>query len=434
MFEVREKPRRVERAYLVSVVRRKDEEKRAASLLDELGELVRNLGIEVLGSTLARARKTFPTYLLGKGKMNEIIGLAQARQCDAIVFDNELTPGQQRNWEEASEVLVIDRHEVILDVFAERARTREAVLQVELARLEYNLPRLRRAWTHLGRQRGGGGVTQRGEGEAQIELDQRMVRDKIAATKRELGQVIRHREVSRKRRNRVPVPTASIVGYTNAGKSTLLNKLTGSDVHVADKLFATLDPTSRKVSLPSGRILVLTDTVGFVRNLPHRLVDAFKATLEEVSAADFIIHVVDLSSGEMAEQMETTLEVLKELGATDHKVVTVFNKTDLLEDEMQQVKARFQDASGVFVSAFTGEGLEALLNVFDELLGQGCKEREYLVPHDRYDLVARLRREGSVRKEETVSEGTLILAAPMGSMIPRMESYIAQNGAPRRNT
>ncbi len=422
MFEVREKPRRVERALLVSVIQRKEEEERAESLLEELGELTENLGIEVMGSVVARARKKYPKYLLGKGKLEEVVGLAAAGDCDVIIFDNELTPGQQRNWEEASKVLVIDRHEVIIDVFAERARTREATLQVELARLEYSLPRLRRAWTHLGRQRGGG-VTQRGEGEAQIELDQRMLRDKIAATKRELEEVIRQRSVSRKRRRRVPVPTASIVGYTNAGKSTLLNKLTGAKVYAADKLFATLDPTSRKVTLPSGRTLVLTDTVGFVRNLPHRLVDAFKATLEEALVADFLIHVVDLSSGEVAEQMETTLEVLKELGAEDKKIVTVFNKTDLVEDDMVMAGARARASDGVFLSAATGEGVEALLKSCDEALGEGVKEAEFLVPHARYDLVARLRREGAIREEEPQDEGTFLVAAPSGAMTTVMEQF-----------
>ena len=422
MFEVREKPRRVERALLVSVIQRKEEEERAESLLEELGELTENLGIEVMGSVVARARKKYPKYLLGKGKLEEVVGLAAAGDCDVIIFDNELTPGQQRNWEEASKVLVIDRHEVIIDVFAERARTREATLQVELARLEYSLPRLRRAWTHLGRQRGGG-VTQRGEGEAQIELDQRMLRDKIAATKRELEEVIRQRSVSRKRRRRVPVPTASIVGYTNAGKSTLLNKLTGAKVYAADKLFATLDPTSRKVTLPSGRTLVLTDTVGFVRNLPHRLVDAFKATLEEALVADFLIHVVDLSSGEVAEQMETTLEVLKELGAEDKKIVTVFNKTDLVEDDMVMAGARARVSDGVFLSAATGEGVEALLKSCDEALGEGVKEAEFLVPHARYDLVARLRREGAIREEEPQDEGTFLVAAPSGAMTTVMEQF-----------
>ncbi len=417
----------MERAFLVSVVRQKEDEPRAFSLLDELKELVENLGIEVIGSLLARARKTHPKFLLGKGKVQEILDLAQAANCDVIVFDNELTPGQQRNWEKECNGAVIDRHEVIIDVFADRAQTREAVLQVELARLEYSLPRLRRAWTHLGRQRGGG-VTQRGEGEAQLELDQRMLRDKIASTKRELVQVIRQRTVSRKRRRRVPVPTASIVGYTNAGKSTLLNKLTGSAIYVADKLFATLDPTSRKMSLPSGRSLVLTDTVGFVRNLPHRLVDAFKATLEEALVADFLIHVVDFSSEEAIDQMETTLLVLKELGIVEKKIITVFNKIDLAEDEIERASARFKDPDAIFVSATTGEGLEALTTVFEDTLKEGVVEREYLVPHDRYDLVARLRRAGSILKEESNEDGIFLVASPVDSLINLMEAFRSTHG------
>ena len=417
----------MERAFLVSVVRQKEDEPRAFSLLDELKELVENLGIEVIGSLLARARKTHPKFLLGKGKVQEILDLAQAANCDVIVFDNELTPGQQRNWEKECNGAVIDRHEVIIDVFADRAQTREAVLQVELARLEYSLPRLRRAWTHLGRQRGGG-VTQRGEGEAQLELDQRMLRDKIASTKRELVQVIRQRTVSRKRRRRVPVPTASIVGYTNAGKSTLLNKLTGSAIYVADKLFATLDPTSRKMSLPSGRSLVLTDTVGFVRNLPHRLVDAFKATLEEALVADFLIHVVDFSSEEAIDQMETTLQVLKELGIVEKKIITVFNKIDLAEDEIERASARFKDPDAIFVSATTGEGLEALTTVFEDTLKEGVVEREYLVPHDRYDLVARLRRAGSILKEESNEDGIFLVASPVDSLINLMEAFRSTHG------
>lgn len=417
----------MERAFLVSVVRQKEDESRAFSLLDELKELVENLGIEVMGSLLARARKTHPKFLLGKGKVQEILDLAQAANCDVIVFDNELTPGQQRNWEKECNGAVIDRHEVIIDVFADRAQTREAVLQVELARLEYSLPRLRRAWTHLGRQRGGG-VTQRGEGEAQLELDQRMLRDKIASTKRELVQVIRQRTVSRKRRRRVPVPTASIVGYTNAGKSTLLNKLTGSEIYVADKLFATLDPTSRKMSLPSGRSLVLTDTVGFVRNLPHRLVDAFKATLEEALVADFLIHVVDFSSEEAIDQMETTLQVLKELGIVEKKIITVFNKIDLADDEIERASARFKDPDAIFVSATTGEGLEALTTVFEDTLKEGVVEREYLVPHDRYDLVARLRRAGSILKEESNEDGIFLVASPVDSLINVMEPFRSKHG------
>ena len=223
------------------------------------------------------------------------------------------------------------------------------------------------------------------------------------------------------------MPTASIVGYTNAGKSTLLNKLTGAKLYAADKLFATLDPTSRKVELPSGRNLVLTDTVGFVRNLPHRLVDAFKATLEEALVADFLVHVVDLFSGELAEQMETTLAVLKDLGTSEKKIITVFNKMDLLENEWEQQNARFQDSEGIFLSASTGFGLKELIEAFEQLLDEGCLEREYLVPHDRYDLVARVRREGCVRKEEPTEEGTVLVANPVGSSVAVMEPYFVKN-------
>ena len=309
MFEVKEKPKVVERAYLLSVVRRKDQESHANSLLNELSELVQNLGINVVGNQIVRTRKTFPGHILGKGKCNEILKHVIDLNCDVIIFDNEISPGQQRNWEELTKILVIDRHEVILDVFAERAQTKEAVLQVQLARLEYSLPRLRRAWTHLGRQRGGG-VTQRGEGEAQIELDQRMLRDKISSTKREIKQVSARRLISRKKRKRIPLPTVAIVGYTNAGKSTLLNQITGSQVLAEDKLFATLDPTSRRIRLASGRTIILTDTVGFIRKLPHRLIDAFKATLEEAVESDLLLHVGDFSCSEFEEHLETTQSVL----------------------------------------------------------------------------------------------------------------------------
>ena len=427
MFEVREKPKRVERAYLVSVVRRKEDEDLAESLLDELTELTGNLEIAVAGRVTARARKVFPRFLLGSGKVKEVIASAQKAGCDVIIFDNELSPSQQRNWEEESKMLVIDRHEIIIDVFAERARTREAVLQVDLARLEYSLPRLRRAWTHLGRQRGGG-VTQRGEGEAQIELDQRMLRTKIAALRKELSAVEKHRSVQRGKRVRVPIPAASLVGYTNSGKSTLLNRLTGADVFVADKLFATLDPTSRRLELPSGRSLVMTDTVGFVRNLPHRLVDAFKATLEEVVVADFLLQIIDLSSCEVEEQRETTSKVLDELGAAEKPKYLVFNKVDLAEpSQVRALRMRWPDA--FFVSALTGEGLDDLLAECDLFLDQSSFEREYLIPHDRYDLVARLRREGALRKEDPQDDGVYLRAAVPASLQALLQPFMVRNGS-----
>jgi len=409
---------------LVSVVRRKEEQDQAESLLEELAELTDNLGIKVMGRVIARARRAYARFTLGKGKVQEIIDLAQASACDVIVFDNALSPSQQRNWETESNMLVIDRHEIIIDVFAERARTREAVLQVELARMEYSLPRLKRAWTHLDRQRGGG-VTQRGEGEAQIELDQRMLRTKISSLRKELLEVEKRRGIQRSKREKVPVPTAALAGYTNAGKSTLLNKLTGSEVFVADKLFATLDPTSRRLKLPSGRPLVLTDTVGFVRNLPHRLVDAFKATLEEALVSDFLLQVIDLSSCEVEEQMETTSRVLAELGADEKHKYLVFNKLDLADPALvKALRIRWPDA--FFVSAVTGQGLDDLLAECDLYLARHLDEREYLIPHDRYDLVARLRRAGAIMEEDPRDDGVFLRVSVPESMQRSLRAFLVK--------
>jgi GTP-binding protein HflX len=423
MFEVKEKPRLVERAFLLSVVRREDEREEADSLLDELGELVENLGIEVYQKIVFRVRKTFPGHILGKGKLEEVLNQVRELNCDVIIFDNEISPGQQRNWEEEAKVLVIDRHEVILDVFAKRAQTKEASLQVRLARLEYSLPRLRRAWTHLGRQRGGG-VTQRGEGEAQIELDQRMLRDKIASTKREIAQVSVRRSTSRKKRQRIPLRTVAIVGYTNAGKSTLLNCMTGSDVLSEDKLFATLDPTSRKVRLPGGRTVVLTDTVGFIRKLPHRLVDAFKATLEEALVADLLLHIVDLSNPEMEKQMETTIEVLRELGGGDKEILTVYNKVDQAVDPLTKIKARNFVPECSFISAKTSQGIEGLLELIEKKLDEGEDVHDYLIPHDQYSLVSKLREQGSLLSEEVVEAGMVVKAAPRGNLAYLVKEFL----------
>ena len=267
------------KALLVGVILPNGEDIDHEESLLELKELACNLDYDVKESILVKVRKPQARFLTGPGKAEELIALAKSHKCGSILFDEPLLPSQQRNWEKVSELNVIDRQEVILDIFADRAQTKEAVLQVELARLQYELPRMKRLWTHLDRQRGGGTV-QRGEGEAQIEIDQRLIRKRISRVKSELEQVVKRRGVQRKQRMKVPVPSAAIVGHTNAGKSTLLNKLTGSEVLAADKLFATLDPTSRKLTLPSRRVIVGTDTVGFVRCLPHRLVEAFKPHLK----------------------------------------------------------------------------------------------------------------------------------------------------------
>ena len=423
MFEVKEKPKKVERAFLLSVIQRKEDEPEAESLLDELSELVENLSIVVKAKTIVRTRKTFPGHILGKGKCEQIYQQVQDLGCDVIIFDNEITPGQQRNWEELTKVLVIDRHEVILDVFADRAQTKEAVLQVRLARLEYSLPRLRRAWTHLDRQRGGG-VTQRGEGEAQIELDQRMLRDKISSTKKEIIQVSSRRLTSRKKRKRIPLATVAIVGYTNAGKSTLLNQITGSNVLSENKLFATLDPTSRKANLPGGRTVILTDTVGFIRKLPHRLIDAFKATLEEALVADLLLHVVDFSCPEFEAHLNTTIEVLNELGSADKEVITVYNKIDQGELVMSRLRAQSLTPQCVFVSCKTGEGMTELLSLVEQELNRRHETWRYKIPHHRYELVAKLREQGCVSSELTDESGIVIEASPRGKLKSLLKDYI----------
>ncbi|MEO8353926.1 MAG: GTPase HflX, partial [Chthoniobacteraceae bacterium] len=319
-----------ERALLVGTYVESGAREECESLLAELEELVRTLGVPIGESIVVHHREPHPRYLVGSGKAEEITALAKARGFDLIVFDHELTPSQQRNWEKLAGRPVIDRQEVILDIFAQRAQTREARLQVELARLEYSLPRLTRAWGHLARQ--GGGIGARGEGESQLEQDKRRLRGQIDRLRREISSVRASRATQRKDRQRTPVPNAAIVGYTNAGKSSLLRALTQADVLIEDKLFATLDTTTRRIDLPNKQPLLLTDTVGFVRQLPHRLVEAFNATLEESVLADFLIHVLDASQPAVMSFYETTRRVLNELGAVEKPALVVFNKIDLVPD------------------------------------------------------------------------------------------------------
>jgi GTP-binding protein HflX len=396
---------KLSRAFLVGVQMADMPEGEGDELLAELAELVGNLRLEVVRCILVRVRRASPALLVGTGKTEEIAALAKAEAADVIVFDAALSPAQQRNWEELTGLAVIDRQEVILEVFADRAHTREAVLQVALARMEYSLPRLTRAWTHLSRQRGRGSLG--GEGETQLEQDRRVVRAKIAQLKAELDEVVRQRAVQRTRRQRVPVPTVAIVGYTNAGKSSLLNALTGAHVLAEDKLFATLDPTTRQLSLPGNRKVLITDTVGFIRRLPHGLVEAFKATLEEVVVADLLIHVLDTTNPQVDKHRTTTLEVLAEIGASDRPTITVFNKIDLAtEAQIQAARHLVHDA--LFVSAKTGAGLEAIGKRLEELAAEGAGVVDLLIPHDRYDVVARLHTLGQIHSQEHREEGIFI--------------------------
>jgi GTP-binding protein HflX len=398
-------PNRCQRAYLVGVQTSEMPPGEAQELLGELHELVENLRIDVVSSELINLRQANPATLLGSGKTESVIAQAKGLDCDLIVIDESLSPAQQRNWEKLSGLAVIDREEVILDIFADRARTREAVLQVALARMEYSLPRLARAWTHLSRQRGKGAMG--GEGETQLEQDRRLVRDRITRLKSELAIVQKQRGVQRSKRLRVPVPTSSVVGYTNAGKSSLVNALTGSHVLAEDKLFATLDPTTRQLVLGGNQKLLVTDTVGFIRRLPHRLVEAFKATLEETIVADFLIHVLDVTNPNFEKHHATTLSVLGELGAADKTTITIFNKIDAATPaDLQRARQLVPDA--IFVSAHTRAGMEQLEARCLELIADEFGATELLVPHDRYDVVARIHSLGHVQEQEHRDDGIFI--------------------------
>jgi GTP-binding protein HflX len=431
MFEVRQKPEMVERALLVRFCFDPREMDEAESLLEELGELVKTLGIEVVDSVLARCRDMHKKLLCGTGKADEIVSLARAHDCDVIVIDNGLAPSQQREWEKLADLCVIDREEVILDIFAKRAQTKEARLQVELARMQYALPRLARMWGHLDRESAGsgggaGGGASRGMGEKQIEVDRRLANLSIDRCKRELEQVRKQRRTQRKEREKLETPHAAIVGYTNAGKSTLLNELSGADVMAKDMLFATLDTTTRRIDLPDGQPLLLTDTVGFVRNLPHRLVEAFKATLEEAVLADFLIHVLDATSPEIERFHHTTLEVLDELGAEGKPTITVLNKIDRVEDPEQiaSLARLFPDA--LRISAFTRAGLDQLLDACSAALADRVRCLDYRIPQQRADLVGLLHRDAKVLSTDYEGNDILVRAVVPPMLAGRLEAFVAK--------
>lgn len=405
MFDIREKPNLVESAFLIGAYFDRREKQQADDLLQELRELVETLGIAVAGSELVFAREHTARYLIGSGKAAELMRQAREIGADCIVWDNELSPGQQRAWESEGNLCVIDRHEVILDIFNMRARTREARLQVELARMEYSLPRLTRMWAHLDRQGGGAGGGQggagaaRGEGETQLEVDRRLASKRLDKLRADLEDVKKQRDTMRKERSRVPVAHAAIVGYTNAGKSSLLNRLTTSDAYVEDKLFATLDTTTRRMELPDGQPLLVTDTVGFIRNLPHNLVQSFRATLEEAIQADFLIHVIDASSPQAGEFHQTTTQVLGELGAGDKKVLLVLNKIDLIDDtRLHELRREFPNA--VALSVKSGQGMDDLLHRLHDYLIDRVVRLDLSLPLDRMDLVALAHQEGKVLSED----------------------------------
>ncbi len=342
--------------------------------LTELEGLVSTLGMENVRSFNLTRLEVHPAFGMGSGKAQEISALAKELEADCIVFDWELDPTKQRNWEKLSRIPCFDRQEVILRIFAQRAQTREAVLQVELARLSYSLPRLAHMYGDMARQRGGN-YGSKGSGETQLELDQRQVREKIQKLKKELKTVVQNRETMRKKREKVPFPNCALVGYTNAGKSSLLNALTGAEVFVEDKLFATLDPTTRRLTIKTGETILLTDTVGFISNLPHSLVDAFKSTLEEALHADVLLIVIDAGDPDAPQQYKTVLKVLEEIKADEKKRIIVLNKTDTLwpqDVNLARLEELLPDA--VKVSARTRDGFDELIEEIHKNLQQKEKD------------------------------------------------------------
>jgi len=392
--------------------------------LQELRSLCDTLGIETLRQEIVPVKRMHPRYLVGSGKAEEIAAMAEEIEADCIVFDDIISPSQQRNLERMSDRCVIDRQEIILEIFSEHAHTREALLQVGLARMEYSLPRLTRAWTHLSRQRGGMRGT-RGEGETQLEVDRRIVLRKITKLKSDLRKLESQRHTRRKQRTDIPVPTGAIVGYTNAGKSSLLNALTGSKVVVEDQLFATLDPTTRKMELQGGTKILLTDTVGFIRKLPHSLVDAFHSTLEETLMADFLLHVLDASNPEVEHHLETTREVLAELKIGDIPSLLIFNKLDLCEDEFQigHLKSTYPEA--LFVSVKEGKGLEMIIDSIEKILFHLVPRVLLHIPVSRYDLAAEVHRSGTVIEESYEDDFVHIDARIPVRLKNRLSEYIS---------
>lgn len=399
-----------------------DDLRRAESRLEELQSLVKTMGATIVSSLIIPLREINAATMIGKGKVAELEAIAKDAGADCIIFDRDLPPRVQRNLERMLDLAVIDRQEVILQIFSDRAATKEAVLQVALARQEYSLPRLTRKWTHLSRQRGGMKGT-RGEGETQLEIDRRIVLNKISSLKEELRKVGAQRTIQRKSRIEGTIPTAAIVGYTNAGKSSLLNLLSRSEVLVEDKLFATLDPTTRKVALPQGGDILLSDTVGFVSDLPHQLVDAFKSTLEEARYDDFIIHVVDASHPDMLQCYETTMEVLASLGCEGKPMVLFINKVDAMHDEFSVARIKAEHPGCITGSVKEQLGIENLLVEIARVSSIAHPEHTFLFPHSRGDLVALVRNQGSLLSIEYRDEGVFVRARVPQRLLKKLEPF-----------
>jgi GTPase len=401
--------------------------------IQELELLAETAGIEVVGQVTQNLDRPNSKTFIGSGKVEEVNILANELDADIVIFDNELSPRHQRELEEAlgESIQVIDRTVLILDIFAQHARTSEGSLQVELAQYEYRLPRLTHAWTHLARQAGGGGgraggvggVGLRGPGETQLEVDRRIISRRIEYLKEDLEKVRAHRMRYRERRKKTRIPVISLVGYTNAGKSTLLNKIADAKVYVANKLFATLDPTTRRVELPGGQTVLFTDTVGFIQKLPTELVAAFRATLEEIADADVLLHVVDITHRNASAQAKSVQETLIEIGAGEIPIVTAFNKIDLLKDPEGAIKT-LDDFSNTYpISALTGRGLEELLSAVETELFETYIELDVMIPFEEGQLISLYHEYGQVQDVINETRGTRIKGLVPRRLIFRFEPY-----------
>ena len=383
--------------------------------LDELIELGQTAGVETVAKVIQNREKVHPGTYIGKGKIEEVRELVIKHKADTVVCDDELTPAQFNNLSQMLDVKVVDRTVMILDIFAKRASTSEGKLQVELAQLRYRASHLIGGRSELSRL--GGGIGTRGPGEQKLEMDRRLIKERITQVRKELEQVKRTRELTRKKRQENPIPVVAIVGYTNAGKSTLLNHLTGAGVLSEDKLFATLDPTTRKLVRENGEEILFTDTVGFIRKLPHHLIQAFRSTLEGAKYADLILHVVDCSNEDMDSQMYTVYETLKKLEVGDKKIITAFNKIDVCDRE-ETLKDLAADRT-VRISAKTGQGIEQMLSAISEVIAEGKQLLDKVFGYDEAGAVSNVRKYGQVMEEEYRNEGIYIKA-----LIPREYMYL----------
>jgi GTP-binding protein HflX len=409
-----------EKACLVGCYSSSRDRVRAEESLQELGALAEAAGARVLERILQERPSPDPASFVGKGKAEELRVLAEALALDLIIFDDELSPGQQRNLENRTERKILDRTQLILDIFARRARTREGKLQVELAQLNYLMPRLVGKGTMLSRL--GAGIGTRGPGETRLEMDRRRIRNRLALLRREIDRVGLHRRQQRSRRQGIPVPVVALVGYTNAGKSTLFNALTHARTLESRQLFSTLDPLLRRVELPGGLEMVLSDTVGFVRKLPHDIVAAFRATLEEVREADLLLHVIDISSAYWREQAAAVEEVLKELGAQNKPAIDVCNKADLLPPDARP--AGLPGRNSVIVSARTGTGLEGLENLISRQLESFTVRLELKVPYNRASLLSHLHDQGKVRTTAYEDDGVRLEVELPRSAARSLREYV----------